>query len=864
MSVELGASISPGDSAPLGSISSERLPSAAHGVTADAAWFAAALSHGDPGAARLLCEKLNGLDPESRQELACTICDALSDADMRSLQMGNADERAAWSLLNSYSSASDHAEGEAPDWKVLSGATNLRNIADGSVQEKLRKTAEALAASTPTKQASATAKPLAGTSPLPVALPKPVAQMTAAERLSYTLECAKHYAPAEVQLKLQALTSPEAIAALAAYAAAHAYGVGEVLDVVALAALAIEGVDVSTKLVAGIYKATYGESGQDLNLAGSLIADAATSIVADVAGGLSVGKFVRGGAAALKAGGAAVAANSLGTEAEPKSPLSGLHEVASTDGSMQVQVGRDEAGNAWAVATDLSGEPQYALVARAWEMPVDMTKADATTQALLDANELSIGSRSPSDQADGAGSSSGGSFEERFQRLLHTGIERFKNPIGEKVRAEPPRVFVSTDSTKPNRMAGTTPEPRQMERWGTGVHWQQNSRDGRPTYNAMLVPNVVFEEGPRTHYNLGKRNVTGKLGSITPQPATGFFPINTGTPGKFQTQTDGHALVRTTLHPAGFYPGDANWPALHEALQKNPQQTPEWSAQSFGAFTQIKTENWNQTYLNIPNLLKPTRAASLNFRQISERTEVRASPYTAETVVAGKSSNDMLLTPYSWEQRHIKMGAANVVSANPSLYSTVGGQQEVGMYVALHGGVFDPQGTRAPDPVKDWHIVDGLVTSDPRIAGVEFAEVKAKSGIELRSESVVPDWQDTSAGVYARVPVTASDRTPASGTSTAAPATITAGGRTYVALTDMASLLNRTGRTVTGCKELAKIGADDLQNLNAGRIVNVFEPNSKKYVAAFEVGDWINTGARVVVGQAGLFLPEDVAHAKPR
>jgi hypothetical protein len=129
----------------------------------------------------------------------------------------------------------------------------------------------------------------------------------------------------------------------------------------------------------------------------------------------------------------------------------------------------------------------------------------------------------------------------------------------------------------------------------------------------------------------------------------------------------------------------------------------------------------------------------------------------------------------------------------------------------------------------DWRIVNGMKTADPAKIAAQFADVKEQFGITLRSESVLPHWddlntRDRSAGVYVQVP--------AAGRWTAE---------------SLAVKLQAIGRAMPGYKELRFVTGDMLRELNPAF-------SSAGQVAGS--GAWLNTGLRVSVGGPGLFMTD--------
>jgi hypothetical protein len=392
-------------------------------------------------------------------------------------------------------------------------------------------------------------------------------------------------------------------------------------------------------------------------------------------------------------------------------------------------------------------------------------------------------------------------------------------------RLEAPNIRYGSSPDQPNRMRGPAPAPHTVERSGFNVAWQGESTNPAPGHAAMFVPNVVWELGPK--------KVSGKPWSffgVTPQPVLGFFPTSGGLPG-YQQRTQSAALVRSTFHPAGFYPGDPAGARWVTELQQRPGATPALRESAIGYSSHIDTSNWYQIYLNVPNMFTPLVGSSVNGRAISNRQELRVGAYQQTEVFAhgGRKFeiSQFALTPYTWGQTHLKTGVPNFANSKRAAYATAQGQAEAGFYVYnTTNTLMPPQVSNRP---TDWRIVNGMKTADPAKIAAQFADVKEQFGITLRSESVLPHWddlntRDRSAGVYVQVP--------AAGRWTAE---------------SLAVKLQAIGRAMPGYKELRFVTGDMLRELNPAL-------SSAGQVAGS--GAWLNTGLRVSVGGPGLFMTD--------
>ncbi len=666
---------------------------------------------------------------------------------------------------------------------------------------------------------------------------KPVAEMSTQERIRHTLQTTAHYAPDDIKNKLMALASPEAAIALAAYAGAHAIGVGFVFDVPVLAALLVQGTDVVTKVAEGVHLAANGTTPEDLNLAGKKIADALTSVTADAVGGMSIRKWIpsatpNGEAIGLSVG-KGVIAGMLGAEPTPLPSLRKVSTLHSKDAQQSVHIGQDDTGHWWAVTEAQDGTRQHAQLPQSVNSASSNAYATEIAQGLLDWGLL-FPEKTPNIVSAALSGKVGDLI--RNTSGLYTDL-KFDDPP-----TALPKIIPSADGQTPDRLAIRTPQPRRAERSGYGASWHNGSSDDTPNIAYTLVPNIVFEWGAKSGFGPNGQPKGGDWGSVTPQPILLFVPQNSAAPG-FKQETYSHALHHKTEHAAGFYPGDPRWPVLQTALKTDPDRQPEWRTASLGRRDWIRTEKWDQDYLNVPNVLQPLRNSSYNYRQINWRTEHRATLFNTDQVIAGKSTRDFFLAPYSWMQLHQKSGITSPFNKpngqSAVAYSTTGNQLEVGLYLAYTDKVYDPTNTLPAKPPKDWRIVKGKITSDPSAMANEFADIKNTRGIALKSESVVPDWNDNHAAVYIQVPGNATGANP------------------YISAATLAETINSLGREFPRYKELAHIRPADLSWLNSSNVV--LQGTGPQPTAFFKAGDWVRTGAYVARGHDGLALPQDIA-----
>ena len=434
---------------------------------------------------------------------------------------------------------------------------------------------------------------------------------------------------------------------------------------------------------------------------------------------------------------------------------------------------------------------------------------------------------------------------QKIEQRRQERIGQLPDPLNQKIKA--PRIDYSSSPTTPNTIQGNF-DPRTVERGQTNVSFQSQSTDGKPNLSVMIVPNIVFEQGLTGN---DKKNI-----SVTPQPFTLFAPVSGGLPG-FHTETNGRALYRSTLHPAGFYPGDPNWQRWQDAYTEHPESTPEYQVRDLGYARTIRTDNWYQVYWNSPNGLNPLDKGSFNQREISQRQEVRVGFYQQRTTALGRDSSQMLLTPYSWAQVHFKAGFANVALPNRNPYAKLGLQEELGVYLWLNNAPVDwPWGSVDLEKlkVKDWHIVNGSITDDKKAFENQFQDIYKKTGLVLRSESVVPDWDDRSAAVYLQIPISGAGNP--EWVKIINQGMIVSGNETYLPVSNLVSIMNKLGTDFEGkYKEFKFVSLDQLLALNQDRLVKVKDPKTGNEVLAVKAGTWVNTGTRVSVGGPGLFLP---------
>ena len=375
-------------------------------------------------------------------------------------------------------------------------------------------------------------------------------------------------------------------------------------------------------------------------------------------------------------------------------------------------------------------------------------------------------------------------------------------------------------------MLGPEPPPHTVRRTEHGVSWATRSDRLAPTHVATIVPNVVVDLGPK-----GGPRTPGSLFGVSLQPLLGFLPFNSALPG-YRLDARDQALQRSTLHPAGFYPGDpaaARWQA---ALRQRPETTPGLvDSKLFFRSTQ-DSRNWSQVYLNIPNLLRFWDRSSVNARAIATRHEVQFGVYdqTERFVRPDGRTYDIgqsLLTHYGWLQTHLKAGVANLFGGQRGVYATLPMQLEGGVTLYRTTNTHLPRSI-GTEPV-DWRIVNGRRTAQRSEIDGQFADIRRRHGLTLASESVLPHWdrptpRDRSAGVYLRVPE----------------------GARWTAQT-LANRLHAIGRSMPAYKELRFVTPDRLAVLN---------PSLHASGPGAGPGRWLHTGVRVAVGGPGLFLPD--------
>lgn len=378
-----------------------------------------------------------------------------------------------------------------------------------------------------------------------------------------------------------------------------------------------------------------------------------------------------------------------------------------------------------------------------------------------------------------------------------------------------------TAPERPNRMREPAPPPNTVERTGFNVAHASRSTDPAAQHQAMYGPIVVGTLGP----NKATRE-RGSLAGSFASPMLGYFPTTRGLPG-FQAQASRRALVYTTLHPAGFYPGDPAGGRWAAALRDRPGNTPALREASVGSLAALQTSKFAQAYAIVDNLFLPLKGASANARVLGQRNELRASLFEQSERFKVPDGTAVLEQELfrSWTSVDSQLNAglqrAPGPGRGPAGSASAHGQFEAGMWLYVTHNTLAPL-RRTAEPT-DWRIVDGKRTGDPSAIRRQFADIGRRFGITLRSESVLPQWNDRSAGVYVQVP--------AQGRWTA---------------DRLAGRLQQIGRAMPQYRELSFVTPEQLAALNpslrdGGRIAG---PQT-----------WLNTGLRVSVGSAGLFLP---------
>jgi hypothetical protein len=135
----------------------------------------------------------------------------------------------------------------------------------------------------------------------------------------------------------------------------------------------------------------------------------------------------------------------------------------------------------------------------------------------------------------------------------------------------------------------------------------------------MYGPIVVGTLGPNK-----TQQQRGSLAGSFASPFLGYFPTTRGLPG-FEVHANRRAFVYTTLHPAGFYPGDPAGGRWASALQNRPESTPVLRESSLGSLNALQTSQFAQAYAIVDNLFRPLQGASVNARVLGQRNELRAS-----------------------------------------------------------------------------------------------------------------------------------------------------------------------------------------------------------------------------------------------
>ena len=378
-----------------------------------------------------------------------------------------------------------------------------------------------------------------------------------------------------------------------------------------------------------------------------------------------------------------------------------------------------------------------------------------------------------------------------------------------------------TAPARPNRMREPAPPPNTVERTGFNVAHASRDTNRAAQHQAMYGPIVVGTLGPNK-----TQQQRGSLAGSFASPFLGYFPTTRGLPG-FEVHANRRAFVYTTLHPAGFYPGDPAGGRWASALQNRPESTPVLRESSLGSLNALQTSQFAQAYAIVDNLFRPLQGASVNARVLGQRNELRASLFEQSERFKVPNGTAVLEQELfrTWtsvdSQLNVGLQRASGAGRGPAGSASAHGQFEAGMWFYVTHNTLAPL-RRSAEPT-DWRIVDGARTGDPSAITRQFADIGRRFGITLRSESVLPQWNDRSAGVYVRVP--------AQGRWTAG---------------DLADRLQQIGRAMPQYRELSFVTREQLRALN---------PSLRDGGQAAGAQTWLNTGLRVKVGSPGLFLP---------
>jgi hypothetical protein len=389
---------------------------------------------------------------------------------------------------------------------------------------------------------------------------------------------------------------------------------------------------------------------------------------------------------------------------------------------------------------------------------------------------------------------------------------------------------------EPNVYLGERPPPRTFER----SEWQHQrsgaSADPSLTANGMLVPNVVIELGEKR----GAASLAPAHISVTKQPLDLFVPV-TGSFDDFSTSSSVNSVYSSTRHPAGFYPGaaDQRW---GEAYHADPQNVPELHTSDYLGYRNFEPRQFWQAYFNAPNGLNPLTGASLNYRAVANRQEHGVFAFNSEDMTAGTRRTNLALAPYTWHQLgQVKVGVGNtpgggVFNNEPRVpYQQTGSQHEFGVYLFNRGQSLTP-----PKPPADWHIVNGEITTDAAAWQQQFESLRGTGGLELRTESVLPQMGDRTAGVYVKVP-----GTPGRGSA--------------VSSQELATQLQALGLSNPQFPELQYVTPEVIDRLNAAHVSDAILG-----VPTIPPGTWVNTGLITVEGEKGLFVPAEQLPAVQR
>lgn len=362
---------------------------------------------------------------------------------------------------------------------------------------------------------------------------------------------------------------------------------------------------------------------------------------------------------------------------------------------------------------------------------------------------------------------------------------------------------------------------RTPERRYADVRWQ-SSDPIRPSVSALFVPNVVVSCGiGQTGWgSTGVGSNFGRTCNITAQPLEGFISNIYPLANSRQT-VRGNAVAVKVANPSGDY-------FVNGKHETNPADR-RIAVTNLGTSTATQSNNFGENFVNLPYMFVRPDTVTVGHRDITHRFEARSSVFESNSKGPLGRTTAQAAGLYSWIQANplkVSLGIDPL-----SGYGEIGGQAEVGAKLTGVGRSFGPNTT-------NWHIVGGKLTEgDSAVGQNKWAEQFADSGLTLRSESVVPEVGERTAGVYLQVDAKAGAKP----------------GQDRVDASQVYKALQGASQK-PGYGELGALSESKFLELNRGLL------KDGKY---FQRDAWVNTGTRVAVNYGddkdegkGLAVPE--------